>query len=248
MFPNLMLAKTYHVVGANQAWSVGVEEQFYVIWPILVRKFHHVFIPFLCSLIIIKMGLSLVAHAGIEWINNANIVEALHKFEHLWSTFRIEQMAVGGFGAYYLYVNKTSVLKWMYSTINIVIAAILFVILFTTSLNYFGESLIEAYVFLTLIINISTNPKFPVKLESKKFVVLGNMSYGVYMWHTICISLVMAFVDILKITPEGWPYHAGLHLSSFLLTLIVSYLSYTYIESIFLKFKDRFMVVRSSTH
>jgi peptidoglycan/LPS O-acetylase OafA/YrhL len=248
MLPNLMLAKTFHVVGANQTWSVGVEEQFYIIWPILVRKFHNVFIPFLFSLIIIKMGLSLIALAGIEWINNAAIVEALRKFERLWSTFKIEQMAVGGFGAYYLFITKTSVLKWMYSTINIIICTILFVVLFTTSFKFFGITLIEAYVFITLILNISTNPKFPFKLENKKFVLLGNMSYGIYMWHTLCISIIMAFADMFNILPEGWIYHTALHLSSFVLTLIVSYLSYTYVESIFLKLKDRFMVVRSSTH
>jgi peptidoglycan/LPS O-acetylase OafA/YrhL len=248
MLPNLMLAKTFHVVGANQTWSVGVEEQFYIIWPYLVRKFHQVFIPFLISLVVIKMGLSLTALVGIEWVNHNGVVEALKKFERIWSTFKIEQMAVGGFGAYYLFTKKTSILNWMYSKTNIVICAILFVLLFTTSFHFFGMTLIEAYVFITLILNISTNPSFPVKMENKQFTLLGNMSYGIYMWHTLCISFILALIDIFNIAPEGWQYHTALHLSAFILTLIVSYLSYTYIESGFLKFKDRFMVVRSSTH
>jgi len=248
MLPNLMLAKTYHVVGANQAWSVGVEEQFYIIWPFLVRQFHKKFIPFLWILIVLKMGLSVIAMAGIAWSANPSFVEAMHKFERLWSTFKIEQMAIGGFGAYYLFHNKKSVLEWMYSKVNIILCAILFVIMFTTSFDFFGLTLLEAYVFITLILNISTNPNFPVKLEDKRFNLLGNMSYGIYMWHTLCISLVLALADAVEISPQGWKYHTFLHLSSFLLTLIVSYISYTYIESFFLRFKDKFMVVRSTTH
>jgi peptidoglycan/LPS O-acetylase OafA/YrhL len=248
MLPNLMLTKVYHVVGANQTWSVGVEEQFYIIWPWLVRTFHKTFIPFLITLVIVKMGLSLIALAGIEWIHHAGIVDALKKFERIWSTFKIEQMAVGGFGAYYLFVKRASVINWMYSKINIAICSLLFIILFTTDFHFFGSTLIEAYVFVTLILNISTNPKFPVRMENRQFTLLGNMSYGIYMWHTMCISLMLALTDALHITPEGWLYHTALHLSSFLLTLVVSYLSYTYIESGFLKLKDRFMVVRSSTH
>jgi peptidoglycan/LPS O-acetylase OafA/YrhL len=248
MLPNLMLTKVYHVVGANQTWSVGVEEQFYIIWPWLVRKFHKVFIPFLITLVIVKMGLSLIALAGIEWLHHATIVDALKKFERIWSTFKIEQMAVGGFGAYYLFVKRMSVINWMYSKLNIAACSVLFILLFTTDFHFFGSTLIEAYVFVTLILNISTNPKFPMKMENKQFTLLGNMSYGIYMWHTMCISLMLALTDVLHITPEGWLYHTALHLSSFLLTLIVSYLSYTYVESGFLKLKDRFMVVRSSTH
>jgi peptidoglycan/LPS O-acetylase OafA/YrhL len=248
MLPNLMLAKSFHVVGANQTWSVGVEEQFYIIWPFLVRQFHKRFIPFLALLIIIKMSLSLVAMAGIEWLDHETIVEALRKFEHLWHAFKIEQMAIGGFGAYYLFHQRTSIMNWMYSTGNIVLSAALFIIFFTVPFEFFGSTLIEAYVFITLILNISTNPRFPVKLENQKFDLLGNMSYGIYMWHTLCISLVLAAVDKAGISTQGWQYHTLLHLSSFLMTLIISYLSYTYIESFFLQFKDRFMVVKSSTH
>jgi peptidoglycan/LPS O-acetylase OafA/YrhL len=248
MLPNLMLAKTFQVVGANQTWSVGVEEQFYIMWPYLVRKFHRVFIPFLISLVIIKMGLSLIALIGIESLHPGGAVEALKKFERIWSTFKIEQMAIGGFGAYYLFNKNTSILNWMYSKTNILLCSILFIVLFTTSFHFWGMTLIEAYVFITLILNISTNEAFPLKLENKQFTLLGNMSYGIYMWHTLCISFILAMVDIFKITPEGWAYHIALHLSSVVLTLIVSYLSYTYIESGFLKWKDKFMVVRSSTH
>lgn len=248
MLPNLMLAKTFHVVGANQTWSVGVEEQFYIIWPILVRQFHKWFIPFLIVLVIVKMGLSLIALAGITWLPDGVVVEVLRKFENLWHAFKIEQMAVGGFGAYYLFHNHISFLKWIYSSMNMIFSGILFIVFFTLPFDFFGSTLIEAYVFVTLILNISTNPRFPVKMENPKFNLLGNMSYGIYMWHTLCISVILAVVDRVGILPEGWKYHTFLHLSSFILTLIVSYLSYTYIESYFLKFKTRFMVVKSSTH
>lgn len=40
--PNVALYSGYFMAGATQAWSVGVEEQFYLVWPLLVVFFNKI--------------------------------------------------------------------------------------------------------------------------------------------------------------------------------------------------------------
>jgi peptidoglycan/LPS O-acetylase OafA/YrhL len=51
--PNLALKIKPAVVGASQSWSVGVEEQFYLIWPLAIQKINNKFLPVLFLFIII---------------------------------------------------------------------------------------------------------------------------------------------------------------------------------------------------
>ncbi len=46
LFPNLARLVP-PIMGANQFWSVGVQEQFYWLWPIVMRLFHKYLVPFL---------------------------------------------------------------------------------------------------------------------------------------------------------------------------------------------------------
>src|SRR6202030_1649746 len=40
MLPNLCLPLYTRIIGASQLWSIGVEEQFYLFWPLLVKGFN----------------------------------------------------------------------------------------------------------------------------------------------------------------------------------------------------------------
>jgi len=245
IFPNLLRATPVQVVGANQAWSVGVEEQFYLIWPILVRAFHKVFVPFLVVLLGLKFAVQLGAYYGAIYFEGSTLGTALDKFYTVWNLFRIEQMAVGALGAYYLYHEHQTILKWVYSRPAQMLGTLLFISFFFVSYHFQGATLIEGVVFLVFIMNVSTNDSFFIKLKHKRYDTLGNLSYGIYMYHTICISLVMYLLEQLNWQDSIGLYNGVLYLVSYLLTLVVSYVSYQYFELYFLKFKERFMVVKS---
>jgi peptidoglycan/LPS O-acetylase OafA/YrhL len=53
--PNFALKYGYSVVGCSQTWSVGVEEQFYILWPLLFLFFKKKVMPFVFLSIIIIM-------------------------------------------------------------------------------------------------------------------------------------------------------------------------------------------------
>jgi peptidoglycan/LPS O-acetylase OafA/YrhL len=163
-----------------------------------------------------------------------------------WNLFKIEQMAVGALGAFYLYHKKPVVLQFFYHPVTMVATLLLFLSLFVTDLEYAGSTLFEALIFLLFIVNVSTNNKFPIQLRQSVFTTLGNISYGIYMYHTIIIAILINMLQKTVIDDMPLAFDIALYTLSVAFTILISYLSYKYFETPFLKFKEKFMVVKSS--
>jgi peptidoglycan/LPS O-acetylase OafA/YrhL len=114
--------------------------------------------------------------------------------------------------------------------------------------SFIGDSLFEAFVFLVLIMNVSKNPKFPLKFKHPYFNVLGNISYGIYMYHTLVIAILMTVLHNYGLDKDATVFNTLLYSGSVLFTVIISYLSYNYFEKWFLNKKEKFMVVKSSNN
>jgi peptidoglycan/LPS O-acetylase OafA/YrhL len=97
------------------------------------------------------------------------------------------------------------------------------------------------------MMNISTNTKFPVKLENKVFNYLGNISYGIYLFHNICVISILNFlIYYTNLSGNVFAFNLILYAGTIAATLIISGLSYKYVENYFLKQKVKFEVIKSS--
>lgn len=72
----------------GHTWSIGVEEQFYLIWPLLMKWFRNHTLRLLLGVIIVVWTLRFLS-AGMDW-------DLLHAF---WTIVRIDSMAIGGLSA-----------------------------------------------------------------------------------------------------------------------------------------------------
>jgi peptidoglycan/LPS O-acetylase OafA/YrhL len=248
MLPNLVRFNSVELIGGNQTWSVGVEEQFYIIWPWLVLTFRKHFVRMLIVLIVVKISITALA-AFLAFKIETGIIHSLcNKVALYLGIFKIEQMAIGALGAWYLFNKKTVVLNYLNSKLLLVICSFLFLITMFVDYSFIGDSLFEAFVFLVLIMNVSTNPKFPLKFKHPYFNVLGNISYGIYMYHTLVIAILMTVLHNYGLDKDATVFNTLLYSGSVLFTVIISYLSYNYFEKWFLNKKEKFMVVKSSNN
>ena len=71
-------------------------------------------------------------------------------------------------------------------------------------------------------------------------VRLGKISYGLYMWHAVAILIMLGLLRPVW----GWHLLAAKALG-FVMTVILALASYRWIESPFLRLKDRFATVLS---
>lgn len=243
ILPNLLRVTSIQVVGANQAWSVGVEEQFYLIWPLLIKWFHKKMPQFLVGFIILKLGFQELC-LGIGG-GSGSVAKYAGQMGTLLVHMQIEQMAVGGLGAWWLFQGKPIVAA-LYKPVVHYGAWLLFFSFFFVEYHFLGHTAFEGLVFLILILNVSTNPKFPFTLESPFLNWMGNISYGIYMIHAIVIALLITWLE--KWDVSFAVFNTLLYIGTPILTFALASLSYQYFETFFLKFKNKFAVVKSTTH
>ena len=218
-------------------WSIGVEEQFYLFWPWLVKKKSNVlktvtvfaisyfFLRVICRIIEIKFGYSYP-----------------YLFVHI---CRFDCMAIGGIGGILFFQKNATFLKIVQLKISQIIAWTVIVLLMFNKFHIASliDNEIVSIITVVLIINLSQNKKTLINLEYPVFNFLGKISYGVYIIHQLVIFYCSKFINLIE-----FPYYIKLpivYLVVIGVTILLSYLSYEYFEKLFLKIKQKYTTVQS---
>ena len=227
-------------------WSIGVEEQFYIIWAPVMKYLKKYFISICVFIIVVKMsGLYfLQQNYGHEW------------FTKFFATLQFECMSIGGLGAWWLFFRTEKNLtthflfqKSVQITVLFLIASLIFLkINLSQSISYASEiwkfifnpltyPIVSSALFLHLILNVSMNEKSILKTENSVLNFLGQISYGLYMYHILVVYV------LIKIVGKSLSNLNPIFFSTILYTMIISvligvcYVSYRFFEKPFLKLK-----------
>ncbi len=238
--PNLAFAiYTTAVPNIGQSWSIGVEEQFYLLWPLLIRKSKNILksILWIAGTIIALKGIILLISPFVK-------LDALVVLKKFLAMSKLECMALGGLGAYVLFNKKETILRIVYKPISQIISVLIIPILIYFTPTAFEDilHLLFSISFLVVILNVASNEKSLLRFENRFLQYLGRISYGFYMFHVMCIVLTLHFLEkfIGLDNDITTPQHLLLYGISFLLTVAVSSLSYHIFEKAFIRLKDKY--------
>lgn len=219
---------------AGHYWSMGVEEQYYLFWPHLVKRNQKLL---LVSLLIICMLVFLKLFFHFIYVKPF-IESCIH-------LSRIHCMLIGAVGAILYFQNHALFLKVVS---NIFVRLIAWGVLILVVIHQFHvasvvDSEIFAVISLVLIMEQIGHGKKLISLENKLFNFLGKISYGIYVVHPLVIFGVTILFDSLDLHLG----YVGTYLVICLVTILLAYVSYWCIEKPFLKLKNKFAIIASSS-
>ena len=245
----LGLTQGYFDLSANEnpvlhIWSLAVEEQYYLIFPLILilayKKFREIKILFIITLILffILLATSFIpANFYKEVLHQPNI--------YYLSNLRFPELLVGSLLAiYHNFSNKGQLSKQASNILAILSTLLLFSCLFLMNNDIAfipGVTLILPCIFTALIIHTtSQNNIVKLCLSNKAIVFIGKISYSLYLYHWIFIALAY------YITGEKQINNQSIAIVT-VLTIIFSVLSYYLIEQPIrkskLNFKQSFLYI-----
>ncbi len=207
-------------------WSIGVEEQFYLlIAPLLFITPLNKYFRYLLFFTIVYF---VAFHTDIFFF--------LKKYNFMYFF-----MSMGGLLAV---LNKMGHKLHFKSFILRVLVYLMFFAHFTTDIfqfqNTIFQNVFEVILFNLFIVNLANDEKLTIK--SSFFNYLGQISYGIYMYHMIVVNFVL-FV-FMKVQERMYLNELTtillINFFCILITIVASHLSFKYFEAYFLGLKKRF--------
>jgi peptidoglycan/LPS O-acetylase OafA/YrhL len=217
---------------AAPLWSVSIEEQFYLLWPVVivllgVRRLRAIAFSMLALATASRLALAVlgVAHPGV-WAN----------------TFaRLDPFALGAL----LSVMLRGGVPRLSGFVRVALGALgLGAITAVAALKdaYSGYAALLTYPIVALSVASITGAMLGSKLKTLQhpvLVYLGRISYGLYVFHVLAIR-------VLDVALPGGGVRTLIRIGgAFLSTVLMAAISYQALEKPFLRLKQRFTYVRS---
>jgi len=235
IFPNIA-----HALGAGwsispQIWSIGVEEQFYIAWPFLVKNNNNMFKVSL----FIFVFLTILPHGLLFTLNriypDPTLMTLINK---IFFGTKFNCMAFGGFVAV-IYNEKKSFINLLNRNIFISYSLTIlpfFLWLSGYHLNLFQDELYSVLFAISILI-LTTNTKI-INIDNPISKYFGKISYGIYMYHWIILELL--FRNKILNIENNQIFNISIYSITIGLTLSISTFSYYFIEKPFLKIKEKY--------
>jgi peptidoglycan/LPS O-acetylase OafA/YrhL len=223
-------------------WSLCVEEQYYLFWPIIVLglKQHLNILKAVVIIMIIFAYLQITFH----------IIPSIKMYNYTGLLTRMGSLGLGSFGAM-IFLKQSKYLKFILNNTYVELLMYGVALIALVFLKPFFMGLSSLFFVLKAAENSFHFDWINTLLSHKKVLYIGRISYGLYVYHIIVIYYFTPYVFDpfwTRINFESFGKLAILQYHSWLLklplytaiTILISELSYRYFESPILKLKDRF--------
>jgi len=227
---------------ASPLWSVSIEEQFYLVWPLALRRLSR------RQLVFAVIGLLVLANMVRVFLVYSHVLGAAVEYNTL---ARIDAIAFGVLVAYFLGSEAPTLSLLSRTALAIACLGLWCIVAAHTDLNaqtevapvmgtLLGRPLVALAAAGLLVAVIGAPAVGARALTASWLTYLGRISYGLYVYHAAGLLLAWHLIrgNSVKI-------YAAYALTGLGLTVLFSALSYRLLESPFLKMKERFAIVRS---
>lgn len=221
-------------------WSIGVEEQFYLFFAPLAKWLKSNLAPLLVGIIVLRFI-------------STGFLQPLIKdpaYFYFVNSMRFENMALGGLFMLLMSNKELKITKLITSKVFQVftwVSIVFYLVMhwgvqapidIPHGLGYFFYNLFNAAMFASAILNTCMSETALFKFNNKVLFKLGEISYGIYMYHML---FVFAGVEILKKLNITGGVLSSLCIYTFVFgaTILTAHLSFKLIEQPIIGLKKR---------
>ena len=207
------------------AWSMTTEEQFYLLWPFVVRYFKTTWGPVVFMSGLLALGL----FAG--WGVSSGFLDTRHLWVRIMASISIS-VCMGCLSAYLTHFERP--FAWTWKVLGQAWSVPVLVALVSAAIYQYNTPLWLSSLLLTLMVVamcIKPDHVLAPLVDHKWLRYMGSITYGIYLTHMICLNIVR------RVVPHNLALHYVLTIA---LSIGVATLSFRYFEKPFLKLKNRF--------
>jgi len=216
----------------NILWSVSFEEQFYLLWPLVIARMRpRGKLPAVC------LGMLVLASAA-----RLILLPHARNSDMIWTNTltRLDPIALGVMTAVLLRRKPVRLPKW--ARVSLLLSGLA---VWLACGHFFGLSrgfMLLGYPCVALGALLIFFSAHAIKDVPAALLYLGKISYGLYVFHTLCLYLM---AKLLGGPAQNAPQFAAYWFGGMALTIAAAALSYRFFESPFLRYKERLAYVRS---
>lgn len=222
------------------AWSIGVEEQFYLAWAPVMKRWSRHLVPIAVTVFVLSLvTFALVDHAGPRGLGP--LWELFHKL-------KLHFLAGGALAAWALFHHRERLLAALPFRSRLLrlllwLWLVQFYLLDPWPLAAPLEEVVQALVYPWLILEVGAQPLPLLHLSTRFTEWLGTISYGLYLLHPIALGLTTLVVLRLELDSLPLPiYLISYYGLAVILVIPAAALSYRLLEGPFLRLKRHWAV------
>jgi peptidoglycan/LPS O-acetylase OafA/YrhL len=223
----------------SHLWSLSVEEQFYIMWPLLM-----LFVPWKY----IQKVIFFFIICGVM----SQFVFRATQFGDILTSSCFDAFGLGALLAWQVIVKPVPIAKFYRIVSWAVLPALLVLVSIALDRNYyfmFGRLAIRIIGLWFITYTVYREPEINISrrhlLNNKWLMRFGKISYGIYLYHLIIPTLLLKLSDkfwpaLIPFYQKGGVYFVILLIVQFVVLIIVSVISWRFIEKPFLNMKKYF--------